>query len=82
MSIKTLLHRVKMLEQVFSQTQVHNDMPTRDVRCLSVEQRDAVTQAARIVTAIRDGSLVETDDHTHLIQKTYQLLASCRRMTV
>jgi hypothetical protein len=50
MSIKTLLQRVKMLEQVFSQTQVHNDMPTLDVRCLSVEQRDAVTYAVRLAS--------------------------------
>lgn len=75
MSIKTLLRRVKMLERVL--TPPHAEQRTYDVRVLNTEQRGYVTEAARMMTAIRDGSMVMTDERDAFIRAGMLLLSSC-----
>jgi hypothetical protein len=75
MNIDHLLQRVKMLERVLISPQAKQR--TFDVRVLDSEQRGYVTDAARMMKAIREGSMEETEDRHAFIRAATLLLHTC-----
>lgn len=80
MNLKPLVDRLSRLEAV-RQVHVREEIPSLDTSVLSQDQRDYVTEAARMIMKIRRGELEWTDDRVALAQDALQLLDSCPKMT-
>jgi hypothetical protein len=73
----SILARIARLEAQML-ISVQEEEPKYDTSRLSVEQRERVRDAARLLMEARNGRIQLTDEHQHVIHEAWNIMETCR----